>query len=87
MTRTGPIGSKPLQGKKLHGKKMDWDQKMGSKQKTWHRLGKNGKQTTAVKNWHLTNMDWDETMASKKNKKMAPEKKESDRNWEGNNSK
>ena len=40
MTRTGPIGSKPLQGKKLHGKKMDWDQKMGSKQKTWHRLGK-----------------------------------------------
>ena len=48
---------------------------------------KNGKQTTAVKNWQLTNMDWDETMASKKNKKMAPEKKESDRNWEGNNSK
>ena len=86
MTRTDPIGSKPLQVKNLHRKKMDWDQKMGSKkQKNWHRRNpdwdeKMGSKQLQVKNWHLTKMDWEQKMGSKKIKqKLASLQNEWDR--------
>ena len=62
------MGSKQLQVKTWHLRKMDWDENMGSnkiKKENWHLKKTNGTEKMGskqlqVKNWHLREMDWDE---------------------------